>query len=472
MRRLSRLTYASFPRDDAGMNKTSEPLSSRREFLLNTGRFAAASALAGVAIPRVYAAGNSTIQLALIGCGGRGTGAAGQALSVKNGPTKLVAMADVFSERLRDSHERLNKQFAAQVDVPQDRKFVGLDAYRKAMDCLKPGDVAIFATPPAFRWVHFTYAVAKGLNVFMEKPVTVDGPTSRRMFQLAEESVKKNLKVGVGLMVRHCRGRMELHERIRQGEIGDLVLLRAYRTGGRAAVSGPPPAGTNEFLYQIRRFHSFLWSGGGLFSDYNIHQIDECCWMKNAWPIRAHAVGGRHFRGDAQDQNFDSYSVEYVFPDGTRLWFTGRHMNGCHEEFDSFVHGTKGSGIVSTSSHTPGKVRLFKGHNPTRPDLLWAFPQPEPNPYQTEWDDLIDAIRNDTPYNEVERGVRASLVTSMGRMAAHTGQIVAYEDILNSDHEFAPGLDTLTADSPAPLRTGSDGKYLVPMPGEKKMREF
>lgn len=454
------------------IEQSSDHTSSRRNFILRTGRFAAASALAGVTLPHVYAAENNTIQIALIGCGGRGTGAAGQALSVKNGPTKLVAMADVFPDKLRRSVEDLKGGFRAQVDVPKERQFLGLDAYQKAMDCLKPGDVAIFATPPAFRWVHFTYAIQKSLHVFMEKPVTVDGPTSRRMFQLGEESVKKNLKVGVGLMVRHCRGRQEMHERIRQGEIGELISMRAYRTGGRAAVAGLAPTGTSELMHQIRRFHSFLWSGGGLFSDYNIHQIDECCWMKNAWPIQAHGVGGRHFRGDALDQNFDSYGVEFVFPDGTRMWFTGRHISGCHEEFASYVHGTKGSGIVSTSSHTPGKVRLFKGHNIKREDLIWAFPQPEPNPYQTEWDDLIDAIRADKPYNEVERGVKASLVTSMGRMAAHTGQIVTYDDILNSDHEFAPGLDKLTADSPAPLRAGPDGKYPVPMPGQNKRREY
>jgi len=453
-------------------NTPGSPSVSRRQFLSTAGRVAATSALAGVVLPPVHAASDNTIQVALIGCGGRGTGAAGQALSVKNGPIKLVALADVFAERLRDSHERLKRQFASQMDVPPERQFVGLDAYRKAMDCLKPGDVAIFATPPAFRWVHFSYAVQKGLNVFMEKPVTVDGPTSRRMFKLGEESVKKNLKVGVGLMVRHCRGRQELHARIERGEIGELIMLRAYRTGGRAAAVRPPPAGTNEFLYQIRHFHSFLWAGGGLFSDYNIHQIDECSWMKNAWPMRAHAVGGRHFRGDAVDQNFDSYAVEYVYPDGTRLWFTGRHIPGCHEEFASYVHGTKGSGIVSTSAHTPGRVRLFRGHNPTREALLWAFPQPEPNPYQLEWDDLIAAIRNNTPYNEVERGVRASLVTAMGRMAAHTGQIVNYEDILNSDHEFAPDLDKLTEDSPAPLRRGPDGKYPVPAPGQLGLREY
>lgn len=444
--------------------------STRREFLKATGRLAAASALAGVALPQVHAAGTDTIQVALIGCGGRGTGAADNALSVKTGPMKLVAMADVFDNRLRGSHDNLKNRFGDKVDVPEDRRFIGFDGYQKAMDCLKPGDIAIFATPPAFRWVHLGYAIDKRLNVFMEKPVTVDGPTTRKMFELADAADKKNLKIGVGLMVRHCRGRRELHKRIQDGEIGDLMLMRAYRLGGQAALASEPEA--NELLYQVRRFHSFLWASGGLFSDYNIHQIDECCWMKNAWPINAQALGARHFRGKSYDQNLDIYAVEYTFEDGTKLLFNGRHQPGCKDEFASYAHGTKGSAVVSTAGHAPGRVRTFKGHNMTRANLIWAFPQPEPSPYQMEWEDLTEAIRQDTPYNEAKRGATASLVTSMGRMAAHTGQLVTFEDILNSDHEFAPEVDKLTMSSPAPLQRGTDGKYPVPEPGITKKREY
>jgi len=454
------------------MNAPTPTPTSRREFLKNTTRFAAASALAGVARPHVHAAGSDTIQVALVGCGGRGTGAAANALSTKRGPIKLVAVADVFADRVKGSLAELKDKFAPQVDVPADRQFVGFDAYQKAMDCLKAGDVAIFATPPAFRWVHFGYAIQKSLNVFMEKPVTVDGPTSRKMLKLAEEAGQKNLKVGVGLMVRHCRGRQELKKRIDNGEIGDLITLRAYRMSGPAANTGPKPGGMSEVLYQVRRFHSFLWASGGVFSDFYIHQIDECSWMKGAWPVSAQAVGGRHYRGDAVDQNLDAYQVEYTFPDGTKLFVYGRNMTGCHQEFASYAHGTKGSAIVSTNSHTPGRVRTFKGHKLTREDMLWAFPQPEPNPYQLEWDDLIEAIRSNKPYNEAPRGVEASLVTSMGRMAAHTGQIITYEQILELDHEFAPEVDKLTQDSPAPLQLGANGKYPVPQPGITKTREF
>ncbi len=435
------------------------------------GAVAGASALAGFAIPAVHAAEDSTIRLALVGCGGRGTGAAGNAVSVTGAPTKLVAMADVFEKKQADSFKNLQK-YGNRVEVGKDNMYLGFDAYKKAMDTLRPGDVVILTTPPAFRWVHFTYAIEKGLNVFMEKPVTVDGPTTRRMLKLYEEAKAKNLKVGVGLMVRHCRARQELKKRIEDGEIGDIMAMRAYRMGAGGGFTGAKAATMPETLYQIQRFHSFLWASGGVFSDYNIHQIDECSWMKGAWPVSAHAIGGRHFRGANVDQNFDSYGVEYTFPDGTKLLFTHRQMSGCYMEFASYIHGTKGGAIVSTSSHTPGKCRTFKDQTFSKESQIWGYPQPEKNPYQLEWEDLVEAIRTDKPYNEVKRGAEASLVTSMGRMAAHTGQIVTFDQALNHDHEFAPNVDKLAIDGPAPLQLDKDGKYPVPEPGLKPKREY
>jgi predicted dehydrogenase len=342
------------------------------------------------------------------------------------------------------------------------------------MDCLKPGDVVILATPPAFRWVHFAYAIGKGLNVFMEKPVTVDGPTSRKMLALAEKSIQKNLKVGVGLMCRHCKARQELFDRIKGGQIGDIVALRAYRqTGPGGSMPVPPkPNDISELFYQIKMFHGFLWASGGCYSDFLIHNIDECCWMKDAWPVQAKATGARTYRGDAIDQNFDTYSVEYTFDDGAKLFLEGRNIDGCDTEFASYAHGTKGSAIISTSSHTPAKCRIYKGQKMVKKNLAWAYPQPEPSPYQLEWDQLVEAIRKDHTYNEVKRGVEASLVTSMGRMAAHTGQIVTFEEMLSCPHEFGPDVDKLTMYSPAPLQAGPNGKYPYPEPGIKRDREY
>jgi len=463
------------------MNEISPKSTSRREFLKNTGRIAATSAFMTAAVPRMYAGQSNTIKVALIGCGGRGTGAASNALSVNNGPMKLVAMGDVFESRLNSSHGNLKKIHADQVDVPKDRRFVGFDAYKHAMDCLTPGDVAIFATPPAFRWVHFTYAIRKGLNVFMEKPVTVDGPTSRRMFKLAEEATAKNLKVGVGLMSRHSRALEQLAQRIQDGEIGELILQRGYRMHGPIGFfsSLPKPPGISELLYQVQRFHSFIWASGGNFSDFNIHIIDHQCWMKNAWPIKAHALGGRHYRQSPEgityvDQNFDTYSVEYTYADGSKFFLDGRCIEGCANIYSSYAHGSNGMAIVSKSGDCGMPSSTYKGQNPTRSNLLWQSEvrREERNPYQNEWNDLVDAIRIDKPYNETERGVRTSLVTSLGRMAAHTGQEITYDEILNCDHEMAPGLDKLTMDSPAPLRSDADGRYPVPQPGIVKDQEY
>ncbi|MGE5609673.1 MAG: Gfo/Idh/MocA family protein [Bacillota bacterium] len=454
------------------MNKAAEQGSSRREFLKNSGRVAVASVVAAGGVPLVHAGENNTIQVALVGCGGRGTGAAGDALSTKSGPIKLVAMADVFEQRLATSYTSLESQFARQVDVPKDRRFIGFDAYKQAIDCLRPGDVAIFTTPCAFRWVHFSYAIEKGINVFMEKPVTVDGPSTRKMLTLAEQSVKKNLKVGVGLMCRHCAARQELLQRIQAGQIGDILLMRTYRMQGPVGWTGPKPENMSELLYQIQRYLSFMWASGGLVHDYTSHNIDECCWMKGSWPVRAQGSAGRLYRGESVDQNFDHYSVEYTFGDGTKLLMNARNVEGCDGEFASYAHGTKGSAVISTFMHTPAKCRIYRGYDFVKENLTWAFPQPEPNPYQLEWDHLIDAIRQDKSYNEAKRGVEASLVQIMGRMACHMGHAVTWEQALNSQQEFASGLDQLTMDSPAPLQAGPDGKYPLPRPGVLTQREY
>jgi len=463
------------------MNEISKKSTSRREFLKDTGRIAAASALAAGIAPRIYAGQSNTIKVALIGCGGRGTGAASDALSVKQGPIKLVAMGDVFENRLKSSYENLKKMHADQVDVPEDCKFIGFDAYKNAIDCLGPGDVAIFATPPGFRWVHFTYAIKKGVNVFMEKPVTVDGPTSRRMFKLGEEASAKNLKVGVGLMSRHSRALQELAKRIQDGEIGDVILQRGYRMHGPIGFfsSLPKPPGISDLLYQVQRFHSFIWASGGNYSDFYIHIVDHQCWMKNAWPVKAQALGGRHYRQSPEgityvDQNLDTYSVEYTYADGTKFFLDGRCIMGCTDIYSSYAHGSKGIAVVSKSGDCGMPSSIHKGQDPTRSNMVWEskVSRDEGNPYQNEWNDLVDAIRNDKPYNEVERGVKGSLVTSLGRMAAHTGQEITYEQILNSDHEMAPGLDKLTMDSPAPLRPNSEGRYPIPEPGIVKDREY
>jgi len=447
---------------------------SRRDLLKTTTTAAVAMTATQLVLPKAYAKEENTIDLALVGCGGRGTGAIHDALSIEAGPIQLKAMADVFDKNLSNSLEALKSKHADRLDVSPERKFIGFDAYRQAMDCLKPGDIVVLTTPPAFRWVHFQYAIEKGLNVFMEKPVTVDGPTSKKMLELAEKASEKNLKVGVGLMCRHSTARKELFQRIQDGEIGDLNLLRAYRMHGPVGSAFVPPytGMSPEVLYQIANFHGFLWASGGCFSDFYIHNLDECCWMKNDWPVKAQASGGRHYRGDYVDQNFDNYSVEYTFRDGCKLMLYGRTMPNVKQEFATYAHGSKGCAVVSEHGHFPAKSRTYSDQNFSKSKLIWQYPTKERSPYEMEWIDLVTAVRNDTPYNEVPRGVKSSLTASLGRMAAHTGQEITYDEILNCDHEFAPGIDKLHVDSPAPVQMTENGKYPIPAPGLKGKREF
>lgn len=420
------------------------------------------------------------IRVAIVGCGGRGGGAANNALSVPGADIKLVAMADVFPDHVEGVHEALTERHGDKVDAPTERRFIGFDGYKKAMDCLSPGDVVILTTPPAFRWVHYSYAIDKGLNVFMEKPVTVDGPTSRRMLELNERAKQKGLKVGVGLMSRHNHGMQELKKRIDDGELGEIMMMRGYRMHGPAASfrSHKKPEGQSELLYQIQRFHSFLWLSGGNFSDFNIHIIDHLCWMKGAYPVRAQGVGGRHYRessnGPWVDQNFDSYAIEYTFDDGAKLLFDGRCMDGCDTIYSSYAHGTKANAVVSNNGDCGLPSRIYDGLRIDAAKLRWTseVAPDKRNPYQNEWDVLIDRIVNDQPHNEVDDGINTSLVTSMGRMAAHTGREITYDMILNGDHEFAPAVDKLTMDGPSPLPALDDGTYPVPMPGQKKLREY
>jgi predicted dehydrogenase len=476
----------------------------RRDFLKTS--VAGASVLSGIAVPFVHAAGDDTMRAALIGCGGRGSGAASNALGTKPA-IKLVAMADVQKNRLDASFEGLSGKHPDRMAVSDDCKFVGFDAYQKAMDQLRPGDVAIVATPLAFRWVHFKYAIEKGIHIFMEKPVIADAPSARRMLALNEEAKKKGIKVGIGLMCRHCRARQELYNRIQDGAIGDIILARAYRMQAPVATcfseKRDEKLEPSELMWQIKRFHSFLWASGGSFSDFFIHNIDEACWMKNDFPTEVWGSGGRTDRGNFVDQNFDNYTCEYTWKDGTKFFFEGRNINNCKNEFATYIHGTKGMAVVSSAGHAPSNALILKGHVPVRlresksariknkkpgadgrppqeiaepvklPDsVLWAAKQPEANPYDLEWEDFIDAIRNNKPYNELERGVASSVVTSMGRMACHTGQAVTYDGFMQVQHEFSPNSDKLTLDGPAPIQANAEGRYPVPLPGVNKDREY
>ncbi len=444
------------------MNPQQTKSTSRREFLKQSSGVLAGTALASAINVRAHAGEDNTIKVALVGCGGRGTGAAANALSTK-GPTKLVAMADVFDDRLQRSLKGLSGH-GEKLDVPKERQFSGIDGYKKAIDCIAPGGVALLATPPAFRPMHVEYAVAKGCHVFMEKAFAVDAPGVRRILRAGRAAEAKNLKVAGGLMSRHYKPLEEAVEQLHNGRIGNLITCWAYRVHGIVPFSNKRP-GENELAHQIRNFHCFTWLNGSFLLDWLIHNLDVCCWCKDAWPVSAQGQGGRQVRTNP-DQLFDHYAVEYHFPDGTRLFAQGRHIDNCWGFFGDKIHGATGSAELGEGVSNP---RLFKGYNQTAGNVIWQYKGPPCSQYQVEHDLLFDAIRKDKPYNESERSAYAAMVGILGRMAAESGQLVTWDEAMASNLELAPGLDNYTMDSNPPVMPDANHKYPVAMPGSTKV---
>ena len=436
---------------------------SRRDFIRNSTAVAAGTALAGtIAMPRPgYCAEDNTIKLALVGCGGRGTGAAAQALATR-GPTKLWAMADVFEHRLNSSFSTISPKFTSQVFVPPERRFIGFDGFKHAIDSLGRGDVVILATPPAFRPIHFEYAVQKGVNVFMEKSFAVDAPGIRRVLKTGELAAQKNLKVAGGLMSRHYKPLEEAVQQIHDGLIGDVITSWAYRMHDPVGFTPKKPT-ESELAHQIANYSCFTWLNGSFIVDWLIHNIDVCCWVKNAWPISVQGMGGRQVRHEA-DQLFDHYAAEFTFADGTRMMAEGRHINKCHDAFGDVIHGAKGSGILGEGQPKP---RLYKGHRQTPENLVWEYKGAPCDHYQREHDLLFDAIRHDKPYNETERCAKSCLTAIMGRMACESGRLITWEEALESKLQLAPNLEKISSLSDrAPVLPNASGNYPIATPGE------
>lgn len=446
-------------------HNTSGRAGNRRQFLRKASTAAAVAAVA-TSLPRFsHAAENNEIRVALVGCGGRGTGAAANALTTANqGPVKLVAMADVFQDRLQGSMSALKDRFADQVDVPPDRQFVGFDAYRQAIDVLEPGDVVLLATPPAFRPLHLEYAVEKGIHVFMEKSFAVDAPGIRRVMAAGKKADEKNLKIASGLMSRHYIPLEQIVDEIHNGAIGKPITLWAYREHGPVGFQ-PRREGESELAHQIRNYSCFTWLNGSFLLDWLIHNLDVCCWVKDAWPVSAQGQGGRQVR-QKPDQLFDHYAVEYRFADGTRLFAQGRHMANCWGFFGDIIHGTTGAAILGEGITDP---RLYRGHVTSKENLAWEYEGEPCNHYQREHDLLFAAIRADEPYNETERSAKAAMVGILGRMAAESGKEVTWNEALASDLILAPNLEQWDSlDDPAPVQPDEDGNYPVAMPGFTK----
>jgi predicted dehydrogenase len=413
----------------------------------------------GLGSPTHAADPDQPVRVALVGCGGRGTGAADNALST-SGPVSLVAMADVFPDRLDSSLSQLQAAHSPRLDVPPERRFLGIDAYKKAIEAVGPGGLVLLSTPPAFRPIHLEYAVANGCHVFMEKSFAVDAPGIRRVLAAGEAAKAKNLKIAGGLMSRHSTPLEQAVDQIHAGAIGQVVNCWAYRMHGPVGFR-PKAEGESELEHQIRNYSCFTWLNGGFLLDWLIHNLDICCWIKGSWPVAAQGQGGRQLR-DAPDQMFDHMAVEYEFPDGTKLLAQGRHMDHCWGFFGDHIQGTTGMAVLGEGITEPKLYRGWKVEDSAR---IWEYTGAPANAYQKEHDLLFDAIRNDRPYNEAERCAFAALTGILGRMAYESGRRVTWDEAFNSDLVLAPELDALTLTSAPPVAPDAQGRYPVAEPG-------
>ncbi|MEZ6058163.1 MAG: Gfo/Idh/MocA family oxidoreductase [Planctomycetaceae bacterium] len=436
---------------------------SRRDFLKTASVTAVGAGLLGSISRSAYAAGDDTINIALIGCGGRGRGAAEQALST-NGKVKLIAVADAFRDQLDGALQTIQRSVAknetAMVDVPEERKFVGFDAYKQVL-ALPDVDVILLATPPGFRPIHFAAAVEAGKHVFMEKPVATDAGGVRQVLAAAEVAKQKNLKVGVGLQRHHQACYQDIIGKIHAGEIGDVLATRVYWNGGGVW----EPRRTREqckteMEYQMRSWYYYNWLCGDHICEQHIHNLDVGCWVKNDYPIKANGMGGRQVRTDKRyGEIFDHHAVEYTFADGSVMISQCRHIPGTWSSVSEHVHGTKGMADLSGNARS---CRIVK------PSGTYQFDGDTKTPYQVEHDDLFHAIRNDISYSEAENGAKSTMVSILGRMCTYSGKELSWDQAINSKISIMPkeySFDAETPTNPDPVT----GEYPIPVPGKTKV---
>lgn len=437
----------------------------RRQFLGQSGAIAAGAAVLASGVPAVHAGEDNTIRLAFIGCGPRGAGAVANALNVADqGPIKLYSMADIKQERIDTFLKALKNEFGDKVDVTPDRQFVGFDSYKKAIDVLRPGDVALCVTRAYIRPTHVEYAVQKGVNVFMEKPFSPDPVGLRRLLKAGEEADKKGVKILAGLQCRHSPARAALIERINGGEMGEISYIRANRLEGRYWMGDMGPK-SNNLMDQLEFGKVTLyWVGSGHFVDYLIHQIDECCWLMDSWPVSCRGMGGRETGSTDRSQNNDTYSLEFTFANGKKAFCGFRRALNGYTEFATYVHCTKCAGQFSGNVHQ-ATVHQFKDQNIAKDNIVWSPEKDKTSPWDYEWMHFIESIRNNKPHNECKRAVYSDFATLMGRAAAHANNIVTWEQITNSNFQFCDYLDTMNENSPAPVKADENGFFPSPVAG-------
>jgi myo-inositol 2-dehydrogenase/D-chiro-inositol 1-dehydrogenase len=418
---------------------------SRREFLKSSSALAAGAALAGgLNVARAaYAAGSDLLKVALIGCGGRGTGAVHNILDACQG-VKIVALADAFEDRLQEALDDLRKNYPDKIDLPKDRLFVGLDAYQKAI--ASGADLVFLTTPPGFRPIHYAAAIEAGKHVFMEKPCCTDAPGYRSLMDSNRKADAKGLKVVVGLQRHHQRPYLREIPKIHDGKLGEILFMRAYWNGGELWVIPRDPQWT-EMQYQVRNWYYFVWTCGDHITEQHVHNLDICNWamrgkiqdVKDCHPVEAVGMGSAHCRKmHGIGQIYDNHNVEFTYADGTKLFSQCRQQPNTWQSVSEHIHCAKG---VATPCYGRGGR----------------------NPYEQEHVDLVDAIRKDQPLNEGWYGAVSSFTAILGRMATYSGQHVKWDDaVAKGPHEMP---ETYAWDARPPVLPDKNGNYPMPVPG-------
>ncbi|MHA7129484.1 Gfo/Idh/MocA family protein [Algoriphagus namhaensis] len=431
---------------------------SRRDFIKTSALISGGLLAQPFTLSGAYAAPENHLKLALIGCGGRGTGAVFQAFETGH-PIKLVAMADAFRDRLDKSYEPIAAKYGAEkVDVPEDRKFVGFEGYKEAIAL---ADVVILATPPGFRPMHFEEAVKQGKQIFMEKPVATDAAGIRRVLAAAEEAKAKKLNVVVGLQRHYQNNYRETIKRIQDGAIGDIVGGQVYWNDGGVWVRERQP-GQTEMEYQMRNWYYFNWLCGDHITEQHVHNIDVANWVKNGYPVKAEGTGGRLVRtGKDHGEIFDHHVLTFTYEDGSVIHSECRHFPGAANRVDESFQGTKGKAYMSAGNL--GVLTDWKGNS-----IYEHNRDNNPNPYQQEHDELWAAImKGEYKFADAENAAKSTMTSIMGRYATYSGKVITWEEALNGQIDLFP--EKLAWDAMPKILPNEDGYYPHAIPGKTKV---
>ncbi len=435
-------------------SKTQHSHASRRDFIRDSSLLVAGGAVVGGSLSlarSAHAAGSDVVKIGLIGCGGRGTGAAAQAMNTHSSRVELVALGDVFGFKVQQTYRGLKGRYKDQVKVSKDRMFEGLDAYKKVLE--SDIDLVILATPPGFRPQHFEAAVEANKHVFMEKPVATDAPGVRRVLAANEIAKKKNLAVAVGLQRHHEVAYKETIAKLQDGAIGRIDLIRVYWNGQGVWTRQRRPEFT-ELQYQLYNWYYFTWICGDHIVEQHIHNLDVANWLKNAYPVEGNGMGGRQVRkGPDHGQIYDHHFVEFTYEDGTKLFSQCRHIRNCWNSVSEHAHGTQGYADISG-----GKIYNTSGK------LVWQT-KGSRGGHQQEHHDLFRSLAAGEIPNEGEYGAKSTMTSIMGRLCTYSGQKIKWDEAINSDLKLAD-TDAMTSfDVEPPVKPGKDGKYPVAIPG-------